>query len=286
MTELIESAEALMGRYRAVLCDLWGCYHDGLRPNASAVARLTAYRRAGGIVLLLTNAPRPVGSVRAFLDRIGAPPESYDAIMSSGEACARAMATGAHGRRMHYVGPERDRHMLEAGGAVDAPLAEADAILCTGLRDDRSEVPEDYAAEVRDWVAAGLPMLCANPDIVVDRGEERLWCAGALARDFETGGGTVISFGKPHLPVYDACMAALADLAGGPLARLEVLAIGDGLPTDISGAAAAGVDALFVTSGIHWQDLGPAPDRPEPAKVEALLRTWQLAPVSAMATLA
>ncbi len=271
MTTEIRSFAEIAPRYRAMLCDLWGCYHNGLTPYAEAVAALRAYRAAGGIVLLLTNAPRPVEGVRRFLAGIGAPEDTHDGVLSSGEVCARAIRAGRHGRRLLYLGPDRDTGMLEASEAEAVDVGRAEAILCTGLRDDRTETPETYAEEMADWRARGLPMLCANPDIVVDRGEERLYCAGALAQAYAEIGGEVAYFGKPHAPVYAAALEALAEIAGEPLAPEEVVGVGDGILTDVAGAAEAGMATVFVTGGIAAPELGPDPLSPDPERLAAFL---------------
>jgi len=285
MTRIIDRLDDIAAGYRALLCDLWGCYHDGIQPYPAAVAALQRYRAQGGIVLLLTNAPRPAESVRRFLDAMGAPADSYDAIMSSGEACQRAIASGVHGTRFHYVGPARDLHMLTDAGLAPAPLAVAEAILCTGLADDRTESPADYARAIDAWVARGIPMLCANPDIVVDRGTERLWCAGALARDFTRAGGEVIWFGKPHATSYEQSFARLAELTGAPVPRAEVLAIGDGIATDVRGAREYGVDACFVTGGLAAREVGDDPEHPDPARLHAWLGAHGEAPAYAIGRL-
>jgi ribonucleotide monophosphatase NagD (HAD superfamily) len=155
--------------------------------------------------------------------------------MSSGGACQAALASGAFGRRIRYVGPERDLHMLSDIGLEPAAAGTAEAVLVTGLRDDRTETPEHYAGEIAGWAARGLPLLCANPDIVVDRGEERLWCAGAIARDYEAAGGRVVWYGKPHRPIYERCFEVLEQLAGGAVPPGRVLAAGDGIATDVEG---------------------------------------------------
>jgi len=286
VSERIGSLGEIGGPYRAVLCDLWGCYHDGIAPFAEAITALRRYRAEGGIVVLLTNAPRPVEGVVRFLGRIGAPSDSHDGIMSSGEACVEAVRSGRHGRAFHYVGPERDADILAATGCAPVPLGEADALLCTGLRDDRRERPEHYRGEIAEWAARGLPMLCANPDIVVDRGTERLWCAGALARDYAAAGGEVSYFGKPYRPVYEAALALVSQIAGERVAREDVLAIGDGPETDLRGAATMGMDALFVTAGIVWADYGSDPENPDAARLSDYLARTGLAPAYWMPRLA
>lgn len=266
-TRLIGRLDEIADGYDAVLCDLWGCYHDGIRPFPAAVAALTRYRARGGIVVLLTNAPRPPASVARFLDAMGAPKDSYDAIMSSGGACQRAIASGTLGRRFHYVGPERDRHMLAEIGFDDTPAAQADAILCTGFEDDTRQTPADYDPHIASWRARGLRLVCANPDIVVDRGHERLWCAGAIAQRYAEAGGEVIWFGKPHRPTYEQSMALVAELAGREIAPERVLGIGDGILTDVKGALDFGIDALFVSGGLAAAEVGADPDHPDAARL-------------------
>lgn len=278
MTRIVSSLAEIGGAYEALLCDLWGCYHDGIRPFPAAVEALRAYRRQGGRVILLTNAPRPADSVRRFLDSMGAPEDSYDGIMSSGSACQRAVVSGAHGRRFHYVGPPRDLHMLTDVGLEPAPLDQAEAILCTGLRDDRSENPADYYADMAEWLERGLPLLCANPDLVVDRGDQRLYCAGAIALAYEHAGGRVIWFGKPHAPIYEQALALLTETAGREIPRQAVLAIGDGIRTDVRGGLDFGLDVLFVTGGLAAEALGADPEHPDPARLDAYLAEHGVAP--------
>lgn len=266
MTTIIESLDRIAGDYDAVLCDLWGCYHDGIRAYPAAMAALRRFRARGGAVILLTNAPRPAPSVEKFLAHIGAEPDTWDAIVSSGEACQKALTSGVYGSRFHYVGPERDFHMLTEAGLAPAPLEEAGAILCTGLRDDRTEAPEDYAAEMDAWAARGLTLLCANPDIVVDRGNERLWCAGAIAQRYEAAGGDVLWFGKPHPPVYQRCREVLDEL-GRPAPDRRILAIGDGILTDVAGADRQGLDCLFISGGLAAEEVGTDPEAPDPARL-------------------
>jgi HAD superfamily hydrolase (TIGR01459 family) len=275
---IIQRLSEVSAGYDAILCDLWGCYHNGLVPYAAAVAGCRDFRARGGLVVLLTNAPRPSASVRRFLDQIGAPPDSYDAIVSSGGACQAALASGAFGRRIEYVGPARDLHMLTDIGLEPVAAEEAEAVLITGFRDDRSETPEDYANEIEAWVRRGLPVLCANPDIVVDRGEERLWCAGAIARAHEEAGGRVVWYGKPHRPIYERCFEVLGELSGASVPPERVLAIGDGIATDVEGGIRAGLDVLFVTGGLAAGELGADPEHPVSSRLERFLSEHDLGP--------
>lgn len=283
MTRIIQSLAEIGDAYEALLVDLWGCYHNGVTAYPAAVAALQAYRARGGLVLLLTNAPRPADRVARFLARIGGPADSYDAILSSGEACQRALASGAYGRRFHYVGPAHDLRMLTDLGLADTPLDEADAILCAGLRDDVREDLAPYRPEIAAWRARRLPLLCANPDLVVDWGERRLYCAGALAQLYREAGGEVVWFGKPHRATYDACFRLLAERAGRPVPPARVLAIGDGVGTDVKGGLDYGLDVLFVTGGLAAEELGagpgnPDPEHPDPARLDAFLAAHRVAP--------
>jgi HAD superfamily hydrolase (TIGR01459 family) len=282
---IIPSLARIANRYQAMFVDLWGCYHNGITPYAAAVKALQAYRAQGGIVILLTNAPRPASQVKRFLDRIEAPEDSYDGIMSSGAACQRALSSGDYGKAFHYVGPPRDLPMLTGLGLEDTPLDRAGALLCTGLRNDRGETPADYAAEMADWKARDLTLLCANPDLVVDRGEERLYCAGALAQAYEDAGGEVVWFGKPHGPTYDQSFGLLAEIAGREIARADVLAIGDGVRTDVKGGLDFGLDVLFVTGGLSAAELGADPENPDPEHLDAYLAKHGVAPKFAIGRL-
>jgi len=275
---IIETLDEIAGRYDVLLVDLWGCYHNGLAPYGAAVAALRRYRSRGGIVVLLTNAPRPATSVAEFLTRIGAPEDTHDAIMSSGAACQLAMASGEHGTAFHYVGPDRDLHMLGDLGLAPVALERADAILCTGLFDDTTETPDDYIATINRWLDSGLTMLCANPDIVVDRGAQRLWCAGSIARAYEETGGRVIWFGKPHAPTYEQSFHLLHELAGHEIPRSRVLAIGDGIGTDVKGGHDFDLDVLFVSGGLGAAEIGGTVEKPDTAGLAAYLARHDQAP--------
>lgn len=283
---IIRSLDEIGAAYDAILCDLWGCYHNGIEIFPAAAAACRAHRRRGGIVVLLTNAPRPAASVERMLTgRMGAEPDTWDAIVSSGGACQSALAERTYGRAVHYVGPERDYHMLSDIGLDPVDLDAAECILLTGLRDDMTETPADYAPEIARWADRGLPVLCANPDIIVDRGDVRLWCAGAIARDYQAAGGRVIWFGKPHAPVYDRCRRVVQEIAGREVPDARILAIGDGIATDVAGGIAAGLDTLFVTGGLSGDAFGPDVEHPGQAPLDAFLSEAGLAPQYAIGRL-
>ena len=291
MTDLIPSLASVAEGYDAVFCDLWGCLHNGQTPFPTAVAALRAFRAQGKTVLLLTNSPRPKSSVIAQLARIGVPTDCWDEIVSSGDATQYALLSGVIGTRIHHIGAVKDESFFTdlpadapALSVTRVPLTEAEGVVCTGLKDDLTETVEDYRATLLMMKAKGLTMLCANPDMIVDLGERRLYCAGALAQAYEAMGGTALYYGKPHPPIYDLARRRLAALTGQDDAR--ILAIGDGIHTDIQGGIGEGIDTLFVTAGIAAHEFGPDPARPDPARLRAFLQAQQLSPSFAIPFLA
>lgn len=285
MTEIIDALADVSGAYDAVLCDLWGVYHNGVAPHGAAVAALRAYRERGGIVVLLTNAPRPDFSVAAQLARMGAPEDSHDLIVTSGDATVEALKTGDFGARAYHIGPRRDHDLFDGLAIERVPLAEADFILCSGLFDDSTESPDDYTETCRIARERGLVMVCANPDIVVDRGARRIWCGGALARAYERAGGEARYFGKPHRPIYDLAIARIEAATGRALDRARILAIGDGPATDVTGAAANGMDCLFIAGGLGAEELLETDGTLEPETLAPWLAAREIAPRKALAFL-
>ncbi len=294
MTQIIRALADLTGRYDAVFCDLWGCLHNGKAAYPAAVAALQGFRATGGKVVLLTNAPRPKSSVISQLDGLGVPRDAYDLVVTSGDAAQMGMLSGAVGRRVHHIGAPKDEVFftdfaedLAAYAATQppitrVPLREAEGIVCTGLRDDLTETPDDYRASLLLGKTLGLPMLCANPDIVVDMGDKRLYCAGALARAYEDMGGTALYFGKPHPPIYDLARRRLAETG---LTDAQILCIGDGIFTDIQGGIGEGLDTLFITGGLEADRFGPDVESPDPARLDAWLGAKELSPTFAMGRL-
>ena len=253
---LLSGLAAIAPRYDALICDVWGVLHDGHMARGPAVEALRRFRANQGPVVLLTNAPRPVADVQGQFVHYGVPEDAYDAIMTSGVAARDELANRAQSHRlaMLHIGPERDRGVFD-GLPLDSVAAEkAEIVLCTGLVDDDTETPEDYRALLAALRARDLPMLCANPDIVVQKGAKLLYCAGALAKVYEAIGGRVVYYGKPYRPIYEAALAKLTEIAGRPIRR--PLAVGDGLLTDIAGANAFGIDALFIADGVHGEEIG------------------------------
>ncbi|RUS59847.1 TIGR01459 family HAD-type hydrolase [Pseudorhodobacter sp. E13] len=281
MTQLIARFADIAPRYRALFCDLWGCVHDGYKPFPEAVAALQAFRAQGGVVVLVSNAPRPKPSVLTQLDRIGVPRDAYDEVITSGDATQYAFFQGAAGKKVHHIGPmPKDQPFFEefADPALAelatqnpvtlVPLAEAEGIICTGPNEEFDETPDDYRPQFLLAKTNGLKMLCANPDIVVDYGDKRIYCAGALAALYEDMGGEVLYFGKPHPPIYDLARRRLAALAGD-VADSEILCVGDGINTDVLGGMQENLDSLFLTEGLNAGQFGPAD-----ALDVGMLTTW------------
>lgn len=270
----------LAPRYEAWLCDIWGVVHNGVAAFPAACDALQRYRALGGRVVLLTNAPRPSSIILGQLERLQVPRDAFDMVITSGDV-TRGLVERA-GKPVLHIGPERDLPVFEG---LDVRLvAEKDAqlVVCTGLFDDRTETAEDYMLLLGRLKARGLPMICANPDRKVERGTELIYCAGAIADAYEAVGGAVEWAGKPYLPVYELALARLSGLKGGPIDRSRVLAIGDGLKTDMAGAAAAGLDAVFVPSGVHVSAKGPL----GPDVLDTLFAPLPYRPIAALSALA
>jgi HAD superfamily hydrolase (TIGR01459 family) len=278
-------------RYDAILCDIWGVLHNGVASFAPGSAALTSFRRRGGAVVLITNAPRPSPPIRRQVLRLGVPPEAFDAIVTSGDVTVALMEEQT-GDRVLHIGPGRDLSLFDAAAEATGgrrkllALEDAQYALCTGLRNDERETPDDYELELGAMAARGMTMICANPDIVIHRGETLIYCAGALARRYEELGGQVVYAGKPHAPIYDRALALAGRAHGAAIEKSRVLAIGDGMETDIAGASRAGLDALFVTGGIHRSLHGEATASPaQPRELQRLYEEYALWPVAAIPAL-
>lgn len=296
MTPIIATLAEVAPRYRALFCDLWGCVHNGIAAFPEAVAALRAFRAGGGKVILVTNAPRPKSSVIRQLARLGVPVDAYDDVATSGDAAQYAMVVGAVGRKVFHIGPEKDLSFFTdfaedvAGvAATELPitrvaLENAEGIICTGPFDDLTETPEDYRGTFLRAKAMGLKLLCANPDLVVDLGDRRLYCAGALAQLYDQMDGESLYFGKPHPPIYDLARRRLAALDPG-LTDADILCVGDGIATDIQGGVAEGLDTLFITAGLAAQEFGPDYVNPDKDLLEAWLTAQGTFPTHAISFL-
>jgi len=256
---LTDHFATLAGGYDAVLSDVWGVIHNGIAAFAEASDALTRFRATGGAVVLISNAPRPGVQVVRMLDRMGVPHSAYDAIVTSGDV-TRDYVAKRSGEPVLLIGPERD-HSIFTG--LDAPfraLDEARYVICSGLYDDETETPADYEDLLGQIRARNLFMLCANPDIVVERGDRLIYCAGALADRYAELGGEVYYAGKPYRPLYDLALDKIARARGSAVGLDRTLAIGDSVRTDLKGAHDLGVDCLFMTAGIHAEELGHRDD--------------------------
>lgn len=252
---IVPGFAALAPRYDLILCDVWGVLHNGVVGSQAAAQALTRARAGGAAVILVSNAPRPADGVARILDGFGIPRDAYDAIVTSGMV-TNALLVDRPGVRMWHLGPERDLGIYDGLDLTLAPFEAAELIVCTGLFDDTVETPDDYAQTLKAARARGLPFICANPDIVVERGGDLIWCAGAIAEAYAELGGDVVFCGKPHRPIYETAFATAAKLRGAAVAPARALAIGDALRTDLAGALGFGIDCLFVAAGIHAGELG------------------------------
>lgn len=253
--QIVDHFATLAPRYDVVLSDVWGVVHNGVAAFEEACDALIRFRDAGGTAILLTNAPRQNEIVTDSLDRFKVPRKAYDAVVSSGDVASAVLQSRRH-EAVFHIGPERDYPVFTELDISFAPLEQADYVVCSGLFDDTTETPEDYRSLLQQLKARNLLMVCANPDLVVERGNELVYCAGAIAAFYEKMGGPVVYSGKPHRPIYDQALNRAAELRGAEVPLARVLAVGDSVRTDLLGASRLGIDCLFVTAGIHASELG------------------------------
>jgi HAD superfamily hydrolase (TIGR01459 family) len=276
----ISHFSTLASAYDVVLCDVWGVMHNSVVAFADACAALTRFRQQGGTVVLITNAPRPAEVVMALLDGLKVPRAAYDAIVSSGDV-TRAIIAARAGQSAFHVGPARDVPIFEGLDAPLAPLERADYVVCSGLFDDTTESPQDYKALIATMRERGLTMVCANPDMVVERGDKLVYCAGAVADLYASAGGSVLYAGKPYRPIYEQALDIARSVRGRETEHRRPLAIGDSVRTDLEGAAAFGIDCLFVTGGIHAEELGGR-EQPNAAALDDIFAAAGLVPKAVM----
>ena len=264
----VERLADLVDGIDVVLSDIWGVVHNGLESFPEACEALHTFRSRGGTVIMITNAPRPADSVQRQLRKLGVADDTYDAIVSSGDL-TRHYVAGHPGRKVFWLGPERDSSIHRGLDLTLGPLEQADYIICTGLFGDETESAEDYRSMMLHARERQLTLICANPDIVVERGDRLIYCAGAIAELYRELGGEVIFYGKPHRPIYDRAMELATERRGHAVPLNRVLAIGDSVRTDLAGAHGFGVDCLFVTRGIHAEEFAGV-DQLDPASVKEL----------------
>jgi HAD superfamily hydrolase (TIGR01459 family) len=276
---IVASIAELGATSDAWIVDIWGVMHNGAHAYQAAAEACSMFRARGGAVVLLSNAPRPFAAVVPHMTGLGVPADAHDAGVTSGDVTRDMLAAWA-GRRVLHVGPERDHALFTDIDIHLAAAAEAEVVLCSGLYDDERETPGDYAELFGALAARGVPMICANPDIRVERGDKLLYCAGALAESYAALGGTVSYAGKPHLPVYERALAEIERRIGRAVEKSRVLCIGDGIETDLAGAHAAGLRSIFVASPIF------APGGLSATVLDELFAGRPFAPVAAMPALA
>ncbi len=250
----------LAQRYPAILSDVWGVLHNGVTPHWSAVEALAQYRAQGGRVVLITNAPRPGASIVAQLDAMDIPRDAYDALVSSGDA-TRTLLENWRGRTVARVGPSLDDVLFEGLDLTFGDDNDARAVVVTDLDTD-DDTPADYADRMAIWRDRGLPLICANPDKVVEEGDRIVYCGGALADAYEDIGGRVMMAGKPYNPIYEHAKDLLDAASDRKFEKPQILAIGDSVRTDSMGAAQFGIDLLFITGSIHAAELDAFNDPP------------------------
>ena len=278
MPAITERFALLAPNYDALLCDVWGVVHNSIVSFPEACDALRRFRAGGGTVIMITNAPRPGDEVVRFIARLGVPADAYDGIVSSGDV-TRAYVSAHLDQAVFRLGPERDTPLYEGLDVRFAPVETADYVVCSGLFDDETETAEDYRGLLGQMRARNLFMVCANPDVVVERGDKLVYCAGAIADLYRTLGGEVLYAGKPHRPLYDQALAQAEAVRGRATPLARVLAIGDSVRTDLAGAAALGVDCLFVTAGIHAEEFGGRDDL-DPAAVGRIFAAAGVAPMA------
>jgi len=269
----------LYDRYDIFFCDVWGVLHNGIAVYPSALAALKQARKAGKGVFLVTNSPRQRAEVAAQLKALGLAPSCYDGIVTSGDVTRDLIKKSP--RRIFHIGPDRDCSLYDGLDVELVEEFEAAAVVCTGLFDDENGTPDDYQPLLQRLCARNLPFICANPDIVVRQGDQTFWCAGALARIYTQLGGRTLVSGKPHRPIYDAVCGMAEEVTGRPLDKSRVLAIGDGILTDVKGADLNGIDVLFIGNGIHVEEYA-AGGRVKQKKLDAFFESFGMKPAAFM----
>lgn len=261
--------------YACVLCDVWGVLHNGEAVFQAAADALAAFREQGGIVVMLTNSPRPHQGVIAQLRELGVAEDVYDDVVTSGDA-TRTLIQKVNGTIFH-LGPDRDKPLFENLDVNFASLETCDAVVCSGLFHDEREGPEDYRERLTALATRNIPFICANPDVIVERGSRMIYCAGSLANLYAELGGETLVAGKPHAPIYQLALDKMNEHSKQLLTKSQIIAVGDGMPTDVLGAQQNGFDLLYISAGIHHADYGPVDD-PDEAKLEAFLQSHNATP--------
>jgi HAD superfamily hydrolase (TIGR01459 family) len=251
----LEHCGPLFADYDLLLCDVWGVIHNGMESYPPACAALTRARQEGRTVMLISNSPRPAEAVLPQLDGLKVPRDCFDGMVTSGDVTSAAIMQRP-GQSVFHLGPPRDLPIYQGLNVKLVDAETADYVVCSGLFDDTRETPEDYRALLERLRARNLFMICGNPDLVVERGKDLVYCAGAIADLYQSMGGEVLYAGKPYAPIYEMTLARAKELRDKELPLRRVLAIGDSVRTDLTGALSLGVDCLFLTGGIHAGEIG------------------------------
>ena len=259
--QVIKQLKDISKNYNVLFCDIWGCIHNGKEAYQNALKALVEFKRNNGFVMLLTNAPRPKNAVKAHLSTFGISEKYFNDITTSGDAAQNSMLSGDVGTKVFHLGPKRDvsffndippdRKLTNKINVVE--LRHAEGIVCTGLFDDRTETPENYKDLIKYSIKKNLKLLCVNPDIFVDVGDLRVWCAGGIAAAFSKAGGISIYCGKPHKEIYKL---AHQKLEMHNIKSPKILCVGDGINTDILGGKNEMLDTLFVCGGLSRDKVG------------------------------
>jgi HAD superfamily hydrolase (TIGR01459 family) len=281
---LMDSVAKLAAGTDAWIVDIWGVMHNGVSVFPKAVTACQKLRQRGGVVVFVTNAPRTAAAVQSQIDGIGVPRDCYDVIVTSGDLTRDLIAPWQR-RPLLHVGPDRDKSLFDGLDIAAAPAGTCEVVVCSGLYDDTKETPDDYTTLFTPLARRGVPMICANPDIKVERGRRQVYCAGSIAREYQQMGGRVALAGKPHQPIYDLAKREAEAVLGRAVEASEILAIGDGLLTDVKGAVNCGYDVLYISAGVHAKEYGEHGE-PDPEKLTAWLVGHGVAPVATMPMLA
>ncbi len=259
--QVIKQLKDISKNYNVLFCDIWGCIHNGKEAYQNALKALVEFKRNNGFVMLLTNAPRPKNAVKAHLSTFGISEKHFNDITTSGDSAQNSMLSGDVGTKVFHLGPKRDvsffndippdRKLTNKINVVE--LRHAEGIVCTGLFDDRTETPENYKDLIKYSIQKNLKLLCVNPDIFVDVGDLRVWCAGGIAAAFSKAGGISIYCGKPHKEIYKL---AHKKLEMHNIKSPKILCVGDGINTDILGGKNEMLDTLFVCGGLSKDEVG------------------------------
>lgn len=291
MINIISDFTKISSQYKSVFCDLWGCLHNGKESFQQSLKALASFKNNGGVVILLTNAPRPKENIVEQIKKLGITNQYFNEIVTSGDAAQLGLFSGEFGNAIFHIGAKRDKSFFEVNSnllknPIDIDLVDiskASSIVCTGLFNDLIEKPDDYEKIISEGISRGLPLLCANPDIQVDFGHQRLWCAGAIAAKYEKAGGTSLYFGKPHEPIYNLALKKLHGIDPS-ITKSQIICIGDGILTDVLGGISCGLNTLFVSGGLSDHDTGTVNGRTSPNK-DKLTKFFQKVNVNPTATI-